>query len=90
VFGKFKNDVVKGETNIMGEIYNDEEKEEMIELINDYEIEHDDCERSYCNECCFLEDCYYIARQKENNKWAELINYGGYDTEEEFWEQLLD
>ena len=63
--------------------------EEMIELIRNYDVEHDDCRRSHCRECSFLEDCHDIARQREDSEWAELINYGGYDTEEEFWEQLL-
>ena len=73
----------------MDKKYNDEDIEEMIDLIEAYGVEHDECERCYCQDCCFLEDCYYIARQKEDSKWAELINYGGYGTEEEFWEQLL-
>lgn len=70
--------------------YDDEDIKEMIELIDAYDIEHDNCNRINCRECCFLEDCYYVAKDKENSKWAELINYGGCDTEEEFWEQLLD
>lgn len=68
--------------------YDDEDIKEMIELIDAYDIEHDNCNRINCSECCFLEDCYYVAKDKENSKWVELINYGGYDTEEEFWEQI--
>lgn len=70
--------------------YDNNDIEEIIELIENYDVEYEDCERNCCRECDFLEDCFHIARQREDSKWAELINYGGYDTEEEFWEQLLD
>ena len=66
----------------------DEEIEDMVDLINAYDIEHDDCGRIDCHECCSLEECYYIAKNKENSEWAKSIGYGGYDTEEEFWEQI--
>lgn len=70
--------------------YNNEEIEEMIDAIDAYDVEHDGCKRMCCRDCCFLEDCYHVAKDRENSKWAELINYGGCDTEEEFWEQLLN
>ena len=69
--------------------YDDEDIEEMIDLIKNYNVEYDDCGQISCEKCCYLEDCYCIARGRENSEWAELINYGGYDTEEEFWEQLF-
>ena len=70
--------------------YDDEDIEEMIELINEYKIEYDGCERIDCQNCGFLEDCYYTAKDKENSEWAKSINYGGYSNEEEFWEQLMN
>ena len=70
--------------------YSSEEIEEMIDSIDAYDVEHDDCERMCCRNCCFLEDCYNIAKDRENSQWAKLINYNGCYTEEEFWEQLLN
>lgn len=69
--------------------YDDEDIEEMIDLIKNYDVEYDDCGQIDCKKCCHLEDCYCVARDRENSEWAKLIDYGGYDTEEEFWEQLF-
>jgi hypothetical protein len=69
--------------------YDDEEIEEMVELIDDYDVEYDNCERIGCSECSYLEDCYHVAIKRQDSEWVKLINYGGYDTEEEFWEELL-
>ena len=74
----------------MSEIYNLEVKDEMVELINCYSVEYDDCGRIDCHECSFLNDCYYVARQREDGEWAKSLNFGGYETEEEFWQQLLN
>jgi len=68
----------------------DFDKEEMIELVHSYKIEHDNCGQYSCEDCDFLENCYLNARQLEDSEWAKQINYGGYDTEEEFWEELLN
>ena len=73
----------------MNKQYDEDDIKEMIELIEDYNIEYDNCGQVDCSDCCHLEDCYYVARQKEDSEWVKLINYGGYDTEEEFWEELL-
>lgn len=62
--------------------------DEMIELI---EKELSDCELDNdfnCRECCDLEDCYVKASQKLSHEFAESLNYGGYGSEEEFWENL--
>lgn len=69
--------------------YTKEDIKEMVDLVNNYIDEYDNCGHHGCKTCSSLEDCYQLARQKEDSEWAELINYGGYDTEEEFWEQLL-
>lgn len=70
--------------------YTEDKKTEMIELIDEYEVEYDGCHRSYCSECDFLNNCYHIARQREDSEWVKSINYGGYANEEEFWEELLN
>lgn len=74
----------------MFDFFENENIEDIIKLINEYSIEHDDCGRIDCLDCSFLKNCYYVAKQKENSEWAELVNYGGCNTEEEFWEQLLN
>lgn len=73
----------------MGNKYDDEDVEEMVGLIDAYDVEYDNCERIGCCECSYLEDCYHIAIKRQDSEWARLINYGGYDTKEEFWEELL-
>lgn len=70
--------------------YAEDEKNDMVELIQEYNVEHDDCGRSYCDECCLLIDCYHVARQKEDSEWAKSLDYAGYANEEEFWEELLN
>lgn len=72
----------------MNNKYDEKDIKEMVDLINAYDGEYDICERIGCSTCSHLEDCYYVARQKQDSEWARLINYGGYDTEDEFWEQL--
>ena len=64
--------------------------DEMVELIRDElpECEYD--ENYNCKECSELEGCYYKAFTKSAREFAESIGYGGYDSEEEFWEQLFD
>lgn len=64
--------------------------DEMIDLIEEYSVEYEECGRFGCEECSFLENCYFVAQQRENSNWAKSINYGGCDSEEEFWEQLLN
>ncbi len=67
----------------------------MCDCIREY-LTMDDCiERSGgnnfdCEKCSYKEECLSLANQRCNSKFAESIDYGGYDTEEEFWENLLD
>ena len=42
-----------------------------------------DCDSCSCVEDCYLESCARCDSELVNN-----INYGGYDTEESFWEQF--
>lgn len=61
---------------------------EMVELI---EEELSECELDNdfnCRDCCDLENCYVKASIKSSHEFAKSLDYGGYDTEEEFWENL--
>lgn len=56
------------------------------ELIRDYvDCDFDDYN---CKDCSFKEDCYMQAIANCNYEFAKSIDYGGYDTEEEFWDNL--
>lgn len=50
----------------------------------------DPCNQKGCIRCPSLEECYAEAISRCNAGFAEAIDCGGYDTEEEFWEQLID
>ena len=64
---------------------------EMKQLIDDELYEVDGygvyCEHD-CMDCGDLEFCYTVALQKLNHEYAESLDFGGYDTEDEFWEQI--
>lgn len=75
--------------------YSKEELESMADLITDYifkrECKEDLIGNDYdCVNCGNIEECYMEANSRCNSEWAESINYGGYDSEDEFWEQLFD
>lgn len=62
----------------------------MSDLISDY-ISEKECDYDMdCKNCECIDDCYMKANNRCNSEFAESIDYGGYDSEEEFWEQLLD
>ena len=55
-----------------------------------YNICEEKCINNYdCSTCCEIEECYYDAVSIENSLYAESIDYGGYDSEEEFWEYTV-
>ena len=63
--------------------------DDMKQLITDELSEcYNDCD-FHCANCCDLEECYSKASIKSNHEFAESIDYGGYDSEEEFWDELL-
>lgn len=67
--------------------------EEKTNLIKEYitEDECDDmCDDSLfdCEHCSCLEECYIKSCEKCNKEFAESIDYGGYNTEDDFWEQF--
>lgn len=73
--------------------YSKEELESMADLIIDYiskrECKEDLIGNDYdCVNCGNIEECYMEANSRCNSEFAESINYGGYDSEEEFWENL--
>lgn len=73
--------------------YSKEELESMADLITDYiskrECKEDLIGNDYdCVNCGNIEECYMEANSRCNSEFAESINYGGYDSEEEFWENL--
>ena len=73
--------------------YSKEELESMADLIIDYiskrECKEDLIRNDYdCVNCGNIEECYMEANSRCNSEFAESINYGGYDSEEEFWENL--
>lgn len=47
-----------------------------------------------CESCSNFEECYINADIKcsedFNDVFAKSVDYGGYDSEEEFWEQLMN
>ena len=54
-----------------------------------YNIPEDECVNKYnCNKCGNIEECYWNAILKKNSLYAESLDYGGYNSEEEFWEQM--
>lgn len=74
--------------------YSEDELICMEEFISDY-ISDEQCEDiaandHNCRNCHCIDECYSLANNKCNSEWAESIDYGGCDSEEEFWEQLFD
>lgn len=74
--------------------FDEENLDFMVEVTEEYLTEYDCAElqndESSCKSCSHLKDCYYVAMQQCDSQFAESIDYSGYDTEEEFWENLLD
>ena len=75
----------------MNKNFTEWELESMTDLITEYISERECCEDNHnCKKCENIDDCYMIANSRCDSEWAESIDYGGCDTEEEFWEQLFD
>ena len=41
-----------------------------------------------CWFCSSLDDCYMMSCSRCNGEFISNIGYGGYDTEESFWESI--
>ena len=67
---------------------NYENIDEMVEVIEE-ELAFCEYDNNFnCKECSELETCYFKASTKCAHEFAEILDYGGYDSEEEFWENL--
>ncbi len=68
---------------------NKEEREYQKDMINTYGV-ISDCDLGNCGGCSDeqIEECYSIASSNCNSLFAKSINYGGYNSEEEFWDNL--
>lgn len=64
------------------------DKQYMIKIIKEYGGNCDVCDCENCDSGQ-IEECYYKANQYCNDIFAESIDYGGYETAEEFWDNLL-
>lgn len=74
--------------------YSEDELVCMEDFISDY-ISDEQCKDiasnvHNCRNCYCIDECYALANNKCNSEWAESIDYGGCNSEEEFWEQLFD
>lgn len=64
------------------------DKQYMIEIIKAYGGKCNICDCENCdNEQ--IKECYYKASNYCNNTFAESIDYGGYDSAEQFWDNLF-
>lgn len=69
------------------------DKNEMKRLIIEY-ISEDECDSMCddevfnCEECSCREECYMKSCERCNMEFAEMVGYGGYNTIDEFWEQI--
>lgn len=62
-------------------------------LILDYITEEEcsfenDAEIFDCASCSSIEDCYLKSCERCNSEYVKSIEYGGYHTEEMFWESI--
>lgn len=47
-----------------------------------------DFELFNCNLCSCIEECYIKSCERCNSEYVKSIDYGGYNTEEMFWESI--
>lgn len=68
---------------------NKEERVYQKDIINTYGG-ISDCDPRNCGECSDeqIEECYSITSSNCNSEFAKSNNYGGYSSEEEFWDNL--
>lgn len=60
----------------------------MIDVIKDELSEYELYNNFKCKKCVNLESCYLETSSKLNREHAESLNFGGYDSEEEFYDNL--
>lgn len=68
--------------------------DEKKSLIKEY-ITEDECNYMYdgeilfdCLSCSCFEECYAKSCERCNSEFVKSIDYGGYNSEESFWEQF--
>ena len=67
--------------------------EEKKNLIKDY-ITKDECDYMTdnilfdCDSCSCFEECYMKSCERCNSEFAKSVEYSGYNTAEDFWEQV--
>ena len=66
-----------------------ENLEEKLEVIKDGDT-YLKCADKDCENCSDLEECYFCTNEELNDKYAEALDYGGFDSAEEFWEQVYN
>lgn len=68
---------------------NKEERKYCKDIINTY-VCIPNCDLENCDRCSDeqIEECYLIASSNCNSEFARSINYGGYNSEGEFWDNL--
>lgn len=70
---------------------NDGKKNLIIDYITEDECNYMCDDALYnCDSCSNLEDCYMYSCDRCNKDFIKNTNYGGYTTEEEYWEQIFD
>lgn len=72
-----------------------EKKTLIIEYIEENECKYIcDKNKFNCENCNNFDDCHMEAEIRYNddfnNRFARAVNFGGYNNEEDFWEQLLN
>lgn len=67
----------------------EEKKELIVEYITENECNFMRDELPFdCESCSCFEECYMKSCERCDEEFAESVNYGGYDTAEDFWEQI--
>ena len=61
----------------------------MIDEIKDFVSDEECFNNRDCMNCEDIESCYWKANRRCNSAFASSIGYGGYDSEDEFWENLF-
>ena len=72
--------------------WTEEEKLEMESDIHDYllgvNMLDEPCDQEDCINCLSFEECHMEAIKRCNIGYAESIGYGGYNSANDFWEQI--
>jgi hypothetical protein len=63
--------------------------EYMEDIITSYTSKNECNYGMQCVHCKDIEDCYNRASDRCNSEFAESVNYGGCNSETEFWEDLF-